>query len=184
MHICHAPGHGIISKSIYWLLIHGEWGTREIPAPTLPGRDPRGEHAMSDITIRIPFPFDDDGFIARTCPSCARTFKMQLNEQEVERISKARLNSFNVLNSNRLYAFEEDSGADYSCPYCGFTAPVHRWWTHDQRSYIQVHASMVIRDILLRDLARGDLSGAGHSAGTYSTRLNIQAKREMSLSFP
>jgi len=139
---------------------------------------------MSDITIRIPFPFDDDGFIARTCPSCARTFKMQLNEQEVERISKAQLNSFNVLNSNRLYAFEEDSGADYSCPYCGFTAPVHRWWTHDQRSYIQVHASMVIRDILLRDLGRGDLSGAGHSAGTYSTRLNIQAKREMSLSFP
>ena len=105
---------------------------------------------------------------------------MQLNEQEVERISKARLNSFNVLNSNRLYAFEEDSGADYSCPYCGFTAPVHRWWTHDQRSYIQVHASMVIRDILLRDLAHGDVSGAGHSVGTYSTRHNIQAKREMS----
>lgn len=139
---------------------------------------------MSDITIRIPFPFDDDGFIARTCPACARTFKMQLNEQEIERISKARLNSFNVLNSNRLYSFEEDSEADNSCPYCGYSAPVNRWWTHDQRSYIQVHASMVIREILLRDLAEGRVSGAGHSAGRYTTRLDFMAKREVSLSFP
>ncbi|TAJ45300.1 hypothetical protein [Methanofollis fontis] len=109
---------------------------------------------------------------------------MQLTEQEIGRISRARLNSFNVLNSNRLYSFEEDTVTDSSCPYCGYSAPVNRWWTHEQRSYIQVYASMVIREILLRDLAEGRVSGAGHSAGRYTTRLDFQAKQEVSLSIP
>ncbi|WP_298665839.1 hypothetical protein [uncultured Methanofollis sp.] len=137
---------------------------------------------MSDIHIRIPFPFDDEGYIERTCPACLRNFKMQLNEREVERISRARLNSFNLLSSNRIYRFEEDPEAQCSCPYCGHVAPVNCWWTHDQRSYIQVYAHMVIRDILLRDLAEGEVSGAGHSGRTYSTCLQVTGLRNLPLS--
>lgn len=141
-------------------------------------------NSMSDISIHIPFPFDDDGYIERKCPACERTFKLQLDEREVEQISEARLNSFHLLNSNRLYKLEEDADHESTCPYCGYSAPVTHWWTYEQRSYIQVYASMVIKEILLRDLAAGRIEGAGHSRGTYRTRLNLTGLQNIPLPVP
>lgn len=139
---------------------------------------------MNDISIHITFPFDDDGYIERKCPTCERIFKLQLDETEVEQISMARLNSFHLLNSNRLYRQEEDEDHMSTCPYCGYSAPVTHWWTYEQRSYIQVYASMAIREILLQDLAAGRAEGAGHSRGTYTTRLNLTGVQDLPLPVP
>lgn len=68
-----------------------------------------------EIPISLPL---DDGFLRRKCPSCERQFKWHhgLTDNAPE----------DALNP-----------AEYTCPYCGSTAPPDEWHTTEQAEYIR-----------------------------------------------
>ena len=75
---------------------------------------------MSEMSISMSFPLDDDGFLRRECPNCELQFKWWPTPEEENVAEEAR----------------EEVEA-YFCPYCYEPAPPSSWWTKEQVEYIQ-----------------------------------------------
>ena len=73
---------------------------------------------MSEIKMNVSFPLDDDNFIRRQCPLCRREFKILLEGNELEDITKKGIESFMLEQSEEKDEQEEES-EEFHCPYCG-----------------------------------------------------------------
>lgn len=94
---------------------------------------------------------DARGFVRRTCPTCARTFKVAAGRAEepvVQAVFVAALQHANV---------EELAGPPRRfCPYCGHGAAADAFLTPAQRRYIEARAKDVAGSLrwgMLRQLA-------------------------------
>lgn len=72
-----------------------------------------------EIPISLPL---DNGFLRRECPSCERQFKWHHGP-------------------TASAPPDAPSPAEYTCPYCGSTAPTDEWHTAEQAEYIREAAT-------------------------------------------
>lgn len=90
---------------------------------------------MSDISISMSFPLDEDGFLRRECPSCERQFKWWHTPDD----------------ENDAAEVGEEVEA-YFCPYCYEPAPPGSWWTKEQVEYMQHLAAAEALEPQLRSM--------------------------------
>lgn len=84
----------------------------------------------------LALPMDSGGFVRRECPTCHRLFKVRGTHLE-GRLVLLRLSSL-VAHANR---HESDwPEAVRHCPYCGAQATDERWFTAEQRAFLDGRA--------------------------------------------
>ena len=108
---------------------------------------------MSETTIQVPFPVDDEGFFRRECPYCRREFKILLERAELGDMISQLEDS---------YLVEETSGVDadggreevdlLTCPYCGQQANRETWWTQEQLLHVRTHLENLVADVVNEQL--------------------------------
>ena len=76
---------------------------------------------MSETTVQVSMPLDDDGFLRRECPACERQFKWRPGSDEAVEVAEAP--------------------EVYYCPYCAEPADTGSWWTPQQLEYAQQYAA-------------------------------------------
>lgn len=98
---------------------------------------------------------DTRGFVRRTCPACARSFKLSggpAEEPAVQAVFAAALRHAN--------ADEIGDLVRRFCPYCGHAASAEAFLTGAQRRYIEARArlaAVLLRDVILRESSRPGL---------------------------
>ena len=81
---------------------------------------------MSDVSIHISFPLDEDGYFRRECPYCLTEFKAKISEKDMHCFTQHLFD--NYLSKELSEDGNEDSDdneaqeKEYFCPYCGQTA--------------------------------------------------------------
>lgn len=103
---------------------------------------------MSDMSISISLPLDEDGFLRRECPNCERQFKWWQTSEEDSPTEEAR----------------EEIEA-YFCPYCYEPAPPSSWWTKEQLEYMQQLAAAEALGPQLRSMKNNLERGNRRSKG-------------------
>jgi hypothetical protein len=76
---------------------------------------------MSETTVQVSMPLDEDGFLRRECPTCERQFKWRSGSEETVEAAEAP--------------------EMYYCPYCAEPADTGSWWTPQQLEYAQQYAA-------------------------------------------
>lgn len=92
---------------------------------------------MNDISVPIPLPLDEDGFLRRECPTCEREFKWFVHNPDDPTLERV---------------------AQYFCPLCGEPSAVDNWWTPEQISYATAVASPKL-DNAVRDSLESAFKG-------------------------
>jgi len=121
-------------------------------------------------TIRAHIPLDEEGFLRRQCPFCARQFKIiPPKDQLVDGSNKCEYS----------YMIEEEGSDETSapyyeeqvmyCPYCGQSTQVEDWFTDEQRNYFkalleQEAIEMINEDFIkpMKRRSRSALSKGSH----------------------
>jgi len=98
----------------------------------------------------VALPTDSRGFLRRECPTCHRLFKVRGTKLEGHLVFK-RL-SARVAHANPHEA-DWPEGVRH-CPYCGVTAPDDRWFTAEQRAFLDKRAETFGREIRYEQLAQ------------------------------
>lgn len=132
---------------------------------------------MSEISLTIPLPLDDDQFLRRECPLCLRQFKIETEEVDRQSLIERELKAFLLEEGAQLRDEEADATeagseeADLYCPYCGQPSPRTEWWTREQSAYIHVFAhnimAQIVNEQLIRPMKR---QFSGHRGGPLSLR--------------
>lgn len=98
--------------------------------------------------IKVSLPLDD-GHLRQACPFCEREFKAVIPEDErnglVQGAVEAYLTAEPELNPDDVRQ-GGDGEPDRHCPYCGQTASVGQWWTHQQLDYFHTIARNIIAE--------------------------------------
>jgi len=126
---------------------------------------------MSEIEMHISFPLDDDKFFRRQCPLCIREFKILLEENELEDITKKGIESFMLEQREEKDNLEEEQPEEFYCPYCGQSSPHDKWWTEEQSAYLGVYIENVMKELINKNLIEPLKRSFGrHSSGPISIR--------------
>lgn len=111
---------------------------------------------MSDITKKVYFPLDEEGFFRRQCPLCRREFKVLLKQDELINLSEEAVNTY-LIESEEERMESVDDGTEQIesvCPYCGQRAPRNSWLTQEQRAYVRVIGHNILAKLVNEQLIR------------------------------
>jgi hypothetical protein len=114
---------------------------------------------MGDIVLSVSVPLDDDGFLRRACPLCAREFKLKPLEGEVRSIAEQSMHAFlsadSAPDADEGENIDEDAEAQQRwCPYCAQPSPENEWSTREQTAYFMAHAQNVMASLVNEHLIR------------------------------
>lgn len=111
---------------------------------------------MSDISISISLPLDDEKFFRRECPFCKKEFKIQIEKKDLIDLAQKGIDSF--LTDDEVDSSEYNENDDiinyYFCPYCGQQAPDTHWWTQEQLKYINIFAENIMARLINENLIK------------------------------
>jgi len=107
---------------------------------------------MDEIKMNISFPLDNDGFFRRACPFCQREFKIKISNEELKNLIQKSEDSYMLkkeeISLSEKESFKENEIKEFYCPYCGQEASAGRWWTIEQKKYIQTYMENIMTDII------------------------------------
>ncbi|MEA2066829.1 MAG: hypothetical protein U9O65_07060 [Thermotogota bacterium] len=128
---------------------------------------------MSEISMNLPFPLDDDGFFRRECPFCRKEFKVLLEKEELTDIAQKGIDSFMIKPKEEVTDLDESerSKIEFICPYCGQPASSNSCWTEEQLAYVGIVAKNIMAKIVNENLIRPlKETSQRHSSGMVSIR--------------
>ncbi len=108
---------------------------------------------MTDTTISIPFPIDDDKFFRRECPHCIQEFKVRISEEDLQSMHEKLMATF-LTDEATIDDDEMDSDTIYFCPYCGQEASASKWWTQGQIEFIHGHINNILSEVINKSLIK------------------------------
>jgi hypothetical protein len=110
---------------------------------------------MSEKSINLSFPLDENGFFRRECPLCCKEFKVLLEKQELADIAQQGIDLF-MLQPEEDSSSPEDNNveAEFTCPYCGQKAKNDGWWTQEQLAYVGVIAKNIMAQMVNKHFIR------------------------------
>lgn len=108
-------------------------------------------------------PRDASGFVRRECPGCHRLFKVRETPQ-VGRQAFARL-SEKIAHANAHEAAWPEPLRH--CPYCRTTAPADRWFTAEQRAFLDQRGETLGQEVRYEQLAHVQKTLAVNPSPTY-----------------
>ncbi len=103
---------------------------------------------MSDKSLLIGVPLDDEGFLRRECPFCSRQFKILLEKHEIELYTNNFLSAFLSSEEEEEANENDENQTDYFCPYCEQFEPFNSWWTQEQTNYFMIFAENHAADLI------------------------------------
>ena len=142
------------------------------------------ETQSEDVTrFHLTFSVDRDGFFRRSCPSCGRDFKTEINEADLATSLQPAFRQMGLeIGTEHSEEREEETHEHLYCPYCEHYAESEDMLTQTFVSYLQRYVmheyvlSMVNR--MLSDVAgtSGDI-GKGSSRGLTSFEVSLEYNR-------
>jgi len=110
---------------------------------------------MTETTIQMLFPVDDEGYFRRECPYCRKEFKVLLEKNEMGDMIRQLEDSYLIDESSELKTDDDrEQEALFTCPYCGQEADGDSWWTQEQLLHIRTHLENLVADMLNEQLIR------------------------------
>lgn len=110
---------------------------------------------MTETTIQMLFPVDDEGYFRRECPYCRKEFKVLLEKNEMGDMIRQLEDSYLIDESSELKTDDDrEQEALFTCPYCGQEADGDSWWTQEQLLYIRTHLENLAADMINEQFVR------------------------------
>jgi hypothetical protein len=138
-----------------------------------------GESDNDDTKIRfsITLSTDQSHFLRRTCPSCGRDFKTEINQSDIASLIDPQIRRIGFDIGERAESMEESPESVLHCPYCEFQAEASKMLTQETIDYLHRHFT---REYVLPmfDKAFAPLNNIGSRSGGFLS-ISLEYKRSL-----
>jgi uncharacterized C2H2 Zn-finger protein len=125
---------------------------------------------------------DRDGFLRRTCPSCGRDFKTEIDPADLAWALNTQIQRVSdEVGVSPGQVAQEGTPENLRCPYCGHVAEASETHTEETVEYLKIFAyrdfAMPKIDRMLSDLADSFGSRGGGGGGLFSVSISFEHQR-------
>ena len=124
------------------------------------------EHERDDTKIHfsVSLSTDQGSFLRRTCPSCGRDFKTEIDQADLASVIEPQIRRMGFDVGDKEGKTEEPRESVLNCPYCAFQAEASKMLTQETVDYLHRHLT---REYVLPmiDKAFAPLSNIGNRSG-------------------
>ena len=144
------------------------------------------EHTNDLVQFRLTFSLDQDRFFRRTCPSCGRDFKTEVNEADLAASLQSTFQQMGL----EIGAVSDESSEEKEkiteylyCPYCEYQAKTSDTLTQTFASYLQRYITrehiLPMMNKAFSDIADSFAGNRRRSKGLFSIEMKFEHNRDV-----